>query len=145
MRFPADLRRAAHRPMELAARQGWLNNAAGLYTPISDLEAEVLYRSDTLTIEAPGPRILLAMKLHARRDKDLDDAARLVAETGISEEEPLLSLVAEAFGAEAATPTTGRFVALALSQPEANAAAPTLGRSADQPRRRAHRRDDAVG
>ena len=130
MRFPPDLRRAATRTaVTYDLDAGWLNNAVGLYTPLCDLEAEVLYRSDTLTIESPAPRIPLAMKLHARRDKDLDDAARLIAETGISDEAALSSLVAEAFGAEAVTPETGRFVASALTAAAADASPPPRSRT----------------
>ncbi|MCY3806405.1 MAG: hypothetical protein OXG55_07150 [bacterium] len=111
MRFPAALHRAAARTAEtfgLAAN--WLNNAAGLYTPRCDLDAEVLYRSDALVVEAPAARVLLAMKLSARRDKDLDDAARLIAETGISDPAEMIALVVEAFGADDVTAETYQFV-----------------------------------
>ncbi len=118
MRFPAELLSAAD--LVAAARglrSNWLNNAVGLYTPACDLQAEVLYRSDQMTIEAPGPRVLLAMKLHARRDRDLEDAARLIRETNIADPERLAGLVAAAYGPAAVTTATERFASRAIDFP----------------------------
>ena len=112
MRFPDELQRAA----ELVGQAyglpwNWLNGAAAIFTPVCDLCPETLYRSDYLTIESPGPSVLLAMKLHAGRDRDLEDAARLAAETKITDSALLVGLVVEAYGHEANTARTADFVA----------------------------------
>ena len=45
------------------------------------------------------------MKLHAARGQDLADAARLAREAGVSDPDEMLELVADAYGADAATAT----------------------------------------
>lgn len=111
MRFPAELERAARLVAEAAQLpRNWLNGAVAIFAPAGDLHLEDLYRSDCLTVDSPGPSILLAMKLHAGRDHDIQDAARLIRETGITQPRRLFSLVKEAYGSDAITPDTVGFV-----------------------------------
>ena len=122
MRFPAELARAARRVAEAERlAPNWLNGAVAIFTPGCDLEERSLYRSDALTVECPSPRVLLAMKLHAGRGQDLSDAARLAQETGATNRDALLGLVAHAYGDDEITPDTTSFadsaLALALELP----------------------------
>ena len=119
MRFPAELARAARLVADdEGLPRNWLNGAAAIFTPAGDLHPQVLHRSDCLTIEAPSPSVLLAMKLHAARPVDLQDAARLVRDTQITYPDELLELVTNAYGADAATAETADFAhhALTLAQ-----------------------------
>ena len=116
MRFPAELARAARLVAEAEMLpRNWLNGAVAIFTPDGDLELQVLHSSDCLTVEAPAPAVLLAMKLHAARPQDLRDAARLVSDTGIADPDRLLALVADAYGADAATAETADFAGRAVS------------------------------
>ena len=80
----------------------------------------MLHRTDWLTVEAPCAAVLLAMKLYAARDWDLQDAARLARDTHITDPDQLLTLVADAYGTDAATAETRDFAhrALSLAQQE---------------------------
>ncbi len=116
MRFPAELARAARLVAEVEGLpRNWLNGAVAIFTPGCDLDPQVLHRSDCLTIEAPCATVLLAMKLHAARDQDLQDAARLARDTAITDPDQLLALVADAYGTDAATADTALFADRALS------------------------------
>ena len=66
------------------------------------------------------------MKLHAARGQDLADAARLAREAGVSDPDEMLELVADAYGADAATAHTSDFAesALALAFPQHRAPDP---------------------
>lgn len=116
MRFPAEMSRAA-RLIADAERlpPNWLNGAAAIFTPGGEFGRQVLHRTDRLTVEAPSPTVLLAMKLHAARPKDLRDAARLARDTEITDRDELLALVADAYGADAATARTADFARHAMS------------------------------
>ena len=116
MRFPAELARAARLVADAESLpRNWLNGAAAIFTPAGDLHPQVLYRSDCLTIEAPSPAVLLAMKVYAARPLDLQDAARLARDTGTTDPDQLLALVADAYGADAADPATADFAERAVS------------------------------
>ena len=116
MKLPAELERAASLVTETERLpHNWLNGAVAVFSPAGDLQLEVLYRNDWLTVESPGPSILLAMKLHAGRDRDLHDAARLIHETRIAQPRRLLGLVAEVYSEEVVTNDTARFIDAALS------------------------------
>lgn len=116
MKLPAEMERAASLVSEAERLpRNWLNGAVAVFAPAGDLQLEVLYRNDWLTVESPGPRILLAMKLHAGRDRDLHDASRLIREARITQPRRLLGLVAKVYGEEAVTADTARFVGAALS------------------------------
>lgn len=119
MRFSAELATAARRVAEdEGLPRNWLNGAVAIFTPGCDLQPQVLHRSDCLTVEAPSAGVLLAMKLHAAREQDLQDAARLARDTANTDPEQLLDLVVNAYGTDAATSHTAVFadraVALAL-------------------------------
>ena len=116
MRFTPEMARAARLVAEAEGLpRNWLNGAVAVFTPAGDLQPQVLHQSDCLTVEAPCPTVLLAMKLHAARGQDLEDAARLAREAGISDSDEMLALVADAYGADAATADTGDFAERALS------------------------------
>jgi len=93
----------------------WLNGAAAIFTPECDLEPQVLYRSDCLVVSAPSRRVLLAMKLHAGREVDLEDAARLATETATTDAAQLQALLEHAYGSEAVTADTASFAERALT------------------------------
>ena len=116
MRFPAELARAARLVADAEGLpRNWLNGAVAIFTPAGDLHPQVLHQTDCLTVEAPSPTMLLAMKLHAARSLDLQDAARLARDTQITDPDQLLALVSDAYGADAATAETADFAHRALS------------------------------
>ena len=116
MRIPVDLARAVQLVAETENLPwNWLNEAAAIFTPVCDLEPQTLYRSDCLVVASPSRRVLLAMKLHAGREVDLEDAARLADDTAITDAEQLLGLVAHAFGPDAVTYDTELFAERALA------------------------------
>ena len=116
MRFTPELVRAARLVAEAEGLpRNWLNGAVAIFAPAGDLQPQVLHRSDCLTVEAPSATALLAMKLHAARGKDLEDAARLARDAGISDPDEMLALVADAYGADAATAETSDFAERVLS------------------------------
>lgn len=116
MRFTPDMARAARQVAEAEGLpRNWLNGAVAIFAPAGDLQPRVLHRSDCLTVEAPSATMLLAMKLHAARGQDLEDAARLARDAGISDPDEMLALVADAYGADAATAETADFAERALS------------------------------
>ncbi|MCY3617223.1 MAG: hypothetical protein OXH58_08935 [Acidimicrobiaceae bacterium] len=119
MRFPAELSRAARLVADAEGlRRNWLNGAAAIFTPDCELDPRVLHRNDPLTVEAPAPAVLLAMKLYAARPTDLQDAARLTSDTNLTYPDELYTLVTDAYGADALTDTTIDFAhhALKLAQ-----------------------------
>ena len=121
MRFTPEMARAARLVAEAEGLpRNWLNGAVAIFAPAGDLQPQILHRSDCLTVEAPSPAVLLAMKLHAARGQDLADAARLAREAGFSDPDEMLALVADAYGADAATAHTSDFIesALALAFPQ---------------------------
>lgn len=116
MRFTPELARAARLVAEAEGLpSNWLNGAVAIFTPAGDLQPQVLHRSDCLAVEAPSATVLLAMKLHAARGQDLEDAARLARDADISDPDEMLALVADAYGADAATAETADFAQRALS------------------------------
>ena len=121
LRFPAELARAARMVADAEGLpRNWLNGAVAIFTPAGDFHPQILHQSDCLTVEAPSPTVLLAMKLHAARPLDLQDAARLTRDIAITDPDQLLALVADAYGADAAAAETADFahraLALALDQ-----------------------------
>ena len=120
MRFTPEMARAARLVAEAEGLpRNWLNGAVAIFAPAGDLQSRVLHQSDCLTVEAPSPTVLLAMKLHAARGQDLSDAARLARDAGISDVDEMLALVADTYGADAVTADTSAFAerALALGAP----------------------------
>ena len=116
MRFTPEMARAARMVAEAEGLpRNWLNAAVAIFAPAGDLQPRILHRSDCLTVEAPSPTVLLAMKLHAARGQDLSDAARLARNAGISDIDEMLALVADAYGTDAITADTRDFASRALS------------------------------
>jgi hypothetical protein len=63
----------------------WLNDAAKGFLPGNDTDPHVVYESESLFVQVPSPRYMLAMKLHASRDqRDIDDAATLFNVLGLT-------------------------------------------------------------
>ena len=121
MRLSAEVARAARLVADAEGLPpNWLNGAVAVFTPGCELHPQVLHRSDCLTVEAPCAAVLLAMKLYAARDWDLQDAARLARDTQITDPDQLLALVADAYGTDVATAETADFAhrALSLAQQE---------------------------
>ena len=131
MRIPGEMDRAARLVAEAEnLPRNWLNGAAAIFTPDCDLEPQELYRSDCLAVSAPSRRVMLAMKLHAGREVDLEDAARLATETATTDAAQLQALVEHAYGPEAVTADTASFAerALTLAHQELPYERPTAGR-----------------
>ena len=97
--FPEQLKQAVR---EVAARNGlgerWINDAAKISIPKLAPRIETIYEGKRLKVLSPGPHFLLAMKLAAGRERDLEDAALLVKEIGFDSAEEVLDLVEEAWG-----------------------------------------------
>ena len=72
----------------MARPDGRVTELARRYTVVGELPA-----ANCLTIEAPSPTVLLAMKVYA---------ARLARHTGATDPDQLLALVADAYGAATA-------------------------------------------
>ena len=81
-------------------RRDWLNDQ----TASSDLPAvaahtDTIFQGKRITVAHPGPQYLLATKIVAGRQKDIDDAAALIAATGpYTGVDDLCRLVAEVYG-----------------------------------------------
>ena len=104
MRFPPEMVRAIRLVAEAEdLPDNWLSSSAAIFAPDGDLRPQLLYRGDCLTVQAPCAELLLAMKLHAARRHDLDDAIRLAHDAAITQPAELVALVASAYGADAAS------------------------------------------
>ena len=116
MRIPAELAHAARLVAESEGlRRNWLNGAAAIFTPAGELDPQVLHQTEDLTVAAPSPGVLLAMKLYAARDWDLQDAVRLARDTQVTDLDQMLAMVVDAYGAAAATAEIDDFAHRALS------------------------------
>ena len=116
MHIPADVVKAARLVAETENLPwNWLNGAAAIFTPECDLDPQVLYRSDCLEVLSPSRRVMLAMKLHAGREADLEDAARLATETATTDTAQLQALLEHAYGPEAVTADAASFAERALT------------------------------
>ncbi|GAB3272576.1 hypothetical protein GCM10027562_42090 [Arthrobacter pigmenti] len=70
---------------DLGLSPNWLNNAASAYIPDGeDPEAKSVRIADNLQLTLASPRYLLAMKLAAGRDRDIEDIAVLCRALGIT-------------------------------------------------------------
>lgn len=96
--LPPEVRAAVR---TLAAEQGlppdWLNASAAIFAPNMEADATVVYRGQNLVVRAAGAEYLLAMKLRASRDQDLDDAVVLARATGRTTRETLYELISEGY------------------------------------------------
>ena len=80
----------------------WLNNKViNVMAPDVEYEPTEMFCGHRLDVYRPSLKVLLAMKLKARREaKDLSDAIQLALETGIDSTEKMLLLVEDTFGEE---------------------------------------------
>ena len=103
MGFPTEIVRSIRLIAQLEnLPPAWLNSSAAIFTPDGDLRPQLLYQGDCLTVQAPCAELLLAMKLYAPREHDLEDAIRLAYDVAITEPVELVALVTSAYGADAA-------------------------------------------
>ena len=104
MRFPPEMVRAIRLVADAEdLPDNWLSSSAAIFAPDGDLRPQLLYQGDCLTVQAPCAELLLAMKLHAARRHDLEDAIRLAHDVAITQHAELVALVASAYGADAAS------------------------------------------
>src|SRR5699024_8602546 len=76
----------------------WLNDAAKGFLPGNDQHPRTVYESESLLVQIPSARYLLAMKLHASRDdRDLDDAAVLCRTLGYTDSQECINLLTETY------------------------------------------------
>ncbi len=86
----------------IARRNGWperwLNEAAVAAIPLEpDRRARTVYASSNLVVSAASPQHLLAMKVRASRQKDVDDILLLVSLLKLKTVEELLAIHDEVF------------------------------------------------
>ena len=86
----------------LARREGWdrfwLSELAVIFIPATaDPDAIVVYDEPGLTVKAPSPEMLLAMKGLSARKKDEEDLTVLIPLTDISNMSELIELVKECY------------------------------------------------
>lgn len=87
--FPEEpiLRAAAQVAIEQGWAEDWLNSKASTFVPAysADVEWEVLYQDDTVTVVVASAEALLALKLRASRlGRDEQDIATLLSVCGVS-------------------------------------------------------------
>jgi len=96
--IPAEVQTAVRAlAEEQGLSPGWLNAGAAAFAPNMQADATVVYRGQRLVVRAAGAEYLLAMKLRASRDQDLDDAVLLARATGRTTRETLYELIAEGY------------------------------------------------
>lgn len=74
----------------------WINDGAKIKVVDVPLALERIFTGKRLVIDSAGPRYVLAMKLLAGREVDVDDCVHLVRELEISSSDELLDLAASA-------------------------------------------------
>jgi hypothetical protein len=82
--------------------ESWLNhsiNATLAYFKKDD-EPKTVYVGKSLTIQVASPGYVLAMKLAARREKDIEDVLLIMRESGIETREELVCAVQRYFNAD---------------------------------------------
>lgn len=62
----------------------WLNDAVKGFLPAVDPQARPVFESDSLRVDVASPEYLLAMKLLAARDQDVDDIVTLYRLSGFT-------------------------------------------------------------
>ena len=102
-----DLRRACER---VASRNGlapdWINDGAKGMTVSVEVSPERIFTGNCLVVDSAGPRYVLAMKLAAGRDSDVNDCIHLIRELRVRASEELLDLVATALAPRTPPPRT---------------------------------------
>ena len=80
----------------LGLKPDWMNNVAESSIPRTpDDEQQTVYKGDNLTVVAAGYRHLIAMKLNAGRDKDVQDLLTLCEQNRIDHPDTLINIAAE--------------------------------------------------
>lgn len=84
---------------DLGLNPKWLNNAAAAYIPDGeDVDAKSVTIADNLQLTLSSPRHLLAMKLAAGRDRDIEDIAVLCQALDITTAEGAADIAFELYG-----------------------------------------------
>ena len=101
-----EVRRVAEELSEVYGLEpDWLNDAAKGFLPGEDKNPRTVFESDSLLVQVPSPEYMLALKLHASRDKrDLEDAAILCRQLGFTDEEQCAQLLSAMYPAERLLP-----------------------------------------
>jgi hypothetical protein len=66
--------------------EDWLNDGVKGFLPGDDPRARQVHESDSLRVDVASPEYLLAMKLFAAREQDVDDIVQLCAGSGLQTE-----------------------------------------------------------
>ena len=111
------VRRASER---VAQRRGlapdWINDGAKGMAVALEIEPERLFTGERLIVESAGPRYVLAMKLVAGREADVEDCVQLIRELGLSTSEELLDLVEAALTPRRPSPRVAYWAEKVLEQ-----------------------------
>ena len=88
-------------------RRDWLNDETiGSEPPIPPTHTDPIFQGKRITVVQPGPAYLLATKIVAGRQRDIEDAATLIATTGHYSVDALCALVTEVYGTADPRPGT---------------------------------------
>ena len=88
-------------------RRDWLNDETiGSEPPLPPERTDTVFEGKRITVVQPGPAYLLATKIVAGRQRDIEDAATLIAATGNHSVDTLCALVAEVYGTDDPRPGT---------------------------------------
>ena len=82
----------------------WLNDAVKGFLPGEDPRARPVFESDSLRVEVASPLYLLAMKLLAAREQDIDDIVFLYRLCGFTTASQGLDLVESLYPGQAISP-----------------------------------------
>ena len=105
---------------QVALRRGlapdWINDGAKGMAVALEIEPERLFTGERLIVESAGPRYLLAMKLVAGREADVEDCVQLIRELGLRTSEELLDLVEAALTPRRPSPRVAYWAEKVLEQ-----------------------------
>ncbi|MEV6524489.1 DUF6036 family nucleotidyltransferase [Longispora sp. NPDC051575] len=105
---------------ELGLPNWWLNEQASVYVAQGgDAQAQRVFDHPGLRVSAASPEHLLAMKVQAARNKDVEDIQFLVQKLGLTSVEEILDLCAEIFPDEEPPARARLLLEEALGQTEA--------------------------
>ncbi|HWG99252.1 MAG TPA: DUF6036 family nucleotidyltransferase [Pilimelia sp.] len=82
----------------------WLNDSVKGFLPGDDPRARPVYESDALRVDVASPEYLLAMKLLAARDQDVDDIVLLYRMCGFTTASQGLDLVESVYPGRTVAP-----------------------------------------
>ncbi len=84
--------------------EDWLNDAVKGFLPGADPQARPVFESQALRVDVASPQYLLAMKLLAAREQDIDDITALYRVCGFTSAAEGLDLVEAAYPGRAIPP-----------------------------------------